>query len=123
MISLRRWPVLASSALLMSVLLAGCVSTPTNAPSAATQQRIEAAQTRADHEALAASYDKDAADARAAAANHRRMAKSYQSYQPGRGGGNMTAHCNSVAANYDRIATEYDGMAIMHRQLASQAKS
>lgn len=123
MISLRRWPVLASSALLMSVVLSGCVSTLPSAPAAATQQRIEAAQTRADHEALAASYDKDAADARAAAANHRKMAKSYQSYQPGRGGGNMTAHCNSVAANYDRIATEYDGMAIMHRQLASQAKS
>jgi outer membrane murein-binding lipoprotein Lpp len=123
MISLRRWPVLASSALLMSVVLAGCVSTPTSAPSAATHQRIEAAQTRADHEALAASYAKDAADARAAAANHRRMAKSYQSYQPGRGGGNMTAHCNSVAGSYERIATEYDGMAITHRQLASQVKS
>jgi outer membrane murein-binding lipoprotein Lpp len=107
----------------MSVVLSGCVSTLTSAPSAATQQRIEAAQTRADHEALAASYDKEAADARAAAVNHRKMAKSYLNYQPGRGGGNMTAHCNSVAGSYDRIATEYDGMAIMHRQLASQAKS
>ena len=122
MISLRRWPVLASSALLMSAVLTACVSPPTSAPSGATQQRIEAAQTRADHEALAASYDKEAADARAAAANHRKMAKSYQSYQPGRGGGNMTAHCNSVAGSYEQIATEYDGMAMMHRRLASQAK-
>jgi hypothetical protein len=123
MISLRRWSVLTSSVLLMSVVLAGCVSTPSSAPSEATQQRIEAAQTRADHEALAAFYETEAADARTVAANHRKMAKSYQSYQPGRGGGNMTAHCNSVAASYERIATEYDGMAVMHRQLASQAKS
>jgi len=106
----------------MSAVLTACVSPPTSAPSGATQQRIEAAQTRADHEALAASYDKEAADARAAAANHRKMAKSYQSYQPGRGGGNMTAHCNSVAGSYEQIATEYDGMAMMHRRLASQVK-
>lgn len=123
MIDFRRWPVISLSVLLISVGLAGCVSAPTSTPSAAIQQRIEAAQTRADHETLVAYYDKEAADARAAAVNHRKMAESYQSYQPGRGGGNMTAHCNSVASSYERIATEYDSMAIMHRLLAGQAKS
>lgn len=34
------------------------------------------------------------------------MAVSYQSYQPGRGGGNMKAHCNAIARSYECVATE-----------------
>jgi hypothetical protein len=64
MIKLGKWPMLASSALLISIALAGCASGPTSTPTAATQQRIEAAQSRADHEALAAYYDREAAAAR-----------------------------------------------------------
>lgn len=121
--NLLKWPALVSSALLVSLALAGCVSTLTSAPSAATQQRIEAAQTRADHEALASFYDQEAANARAAAVEHRKMAKGYLSYQPGRGGGNMVAHCNSVASSYDKIAVDFDGMSASHRRMAGQAKS
>jgi len=118
-----KWPKLATSALLLSIALIGCASQPSSAPSAATQQRIEAAQTRADHEALAVYYDKEAAAARATAAEHRKMAKSYQTYQAGRGGGNMPAHCNAIVRSYEGIATEFDAMAADHRRMAGQAKS
>ena len=122
MLNIGRWPKVGASALLVSIALAGCAVGPTSVPAVVTQQRIEAARTPADHEALAADYAKDAVSARAKAAEHRKMAASYQRYQPGRGGGNMQAHCNALVRNYEAIAAEFDGMAAGHRQMAVQAK-
>jgi hypothetical protein len=122
MLNIGRWPKIGVSALLVSIALAGCAVGPTSVPGAVTEQRIEAARTPADHEALAADFAQDAAGARAKAAEHRRMAASYRNYQPGRGGGNMQAHCNALVRNYEAIAAEFDGMAAAHRQMAVQAK-
>ncbi len=110
------------SALLLSVVLAGCASGP-KAPSPELQQQIEAARTRTDHEALTTHYVQQAAGARAIAAEHRRMAITYARMSPsGRGGATMPAHCNAIANAQDGIAAAYDGMAADHRQLAGQAK-
>ncbi len=118
MINRQEWPKHVASALLLSIVLAGCASGPTSAPVPELQQRIEAAQTRADHEALALNYDREAAAARAKAAEHRNMARSYR----GRSGGSMEAHCNSLVRNYESVATEFEGLAADHRQMAAQAK-
>ncbi len=109
---------IASLALLLGIALSGCAGITASTPPA-VQQQIEAARTPADHEALVAYYDREAAAARVKAADHRKMARSYQG---GRGGASMPAHCNSVANSFDAIATEYDGMAASHRQLAQEAK-
>lgn len=123
MLNIGRWPKVGASALLASIVLAGCAVGPTRVPSVVNQQKIEAARTPADHEALAADYAQDAVGARAKAAEHRRMAPSYQSYPSLRGGGvNMQAHCNALVRNYEAIAAEFDGMAAGHRQMAVQAK-
>ena len=111
-----------ASALALSVVLAGCASGP-KPPSPELQQQIEAARTSTDHEALTTHYVRQAAGARAIAAEHRKMAISYARMPPGgRGGGSMPAHCNAIAAAQDGIAAEYEGMAAAHRQLAGQAK-
>lgn len=102
--------------------LGGCAAIAT-APSPALQQQIEAATTRADHEALAVHYDKAAGEARATAAEHHRMANSYGgAYATGRGGASMPAHCNAIARRYEEIAADYDAMAAVHRQTAQQSK-
>ena len=111
-----------ASAVLLSVVLAGCTSGPT-APPSDLLQRIESARTQADHESLAAYYDREAAAARANAATHRKMATSYQGmYAGGRGGASMPAHCNAIVRSQEAIAAEYDGMAAGHRQMGQQAK-
>lgn len=111
-----------ASALLLSVVLAGCASGP-NAPSPELQQRIEAARTRSDHEALVTYYKEEAAAARARATEHRKMAKGYQGMvSAGRGGASMPAHCNAIVRNYESIALEYEGMAESHQQMAKQAQ-
>ena len=113
---------LASVLLLVGIALSGCAGLAT-APSPALQQQIEAARTRADHEALVKFYNGEAATARAKAAEHRKMATSYQGMiAGGRGSGNMPAHCNAIASSFESIATQFDGMAADHRQMADQAK-
>lgn len=111
-----------ASALLLSVVLTGCASGP-SAPSPELQQRIESARTRSDHEGLVTYYNQEAAAVRAKAAEHRKMAKSYQGMAvSGKGGGSMQSHCNAIVSSYEGMAVEYDGLAASHRQMAEQAK-
>ena len=112
----------ATPMLLAGFALSGC-SVASTAPTPTLQQQIEAARTRSDHETLAAYYNGEAAAARAKAAEHRKLGKSYQSQAAsGRGGASMPSHCNALANNFDGAAVEFDGMAASHKQLAEQAK-
>ncbi|MDE2297608.1 MAG: hypothetical protein KGL99_03780 [Burkholderiales bacterium] len=114
--------LLWSGIALGGLALSGCAAVST-APSLQLLQQIETAHTRADHEALATYYDRQAAAARATAAEHRQMATTYKGIAfAGKGGAGMPAHCNAIVSNYESVAAEYDGMAAGHRQLAEQAK-
>ena len=113
----------ASAVLSVGLALSGCADTATSAPTPSLQQRIEAAHTRADHQALAAYYNGEAAAARAKAAEHREMIKAYhKQVAGGHGNANMATHCNSLITGYESIAADYERMATSHRQMAEQAK-
>ena len=108
--------------LLLSVMLASGVSAQT-ATSPELLQRTESARTQGDYESLATYYDQQAATARGIAAEHRKMAKSYQGMiAGGRGGASMPAHCNAIAGKNDGLAKDYEAMAVAYRQMAKQAK-
>jgi hypothetical protein len=86
---------------------------------------IEKAKTAADHEAIAARYEKQAADAKKEADIHRKMEKSYS--VGGAGGAKGTAialpqHCAALAKHYDELAQEYTTLAKAHRDMAKAAK-
>jgi hypothetical protein len=108
-----------TSALLLSLVIAGCASDPT-APSADLLQRIESARTRGDHQALSTHYEQQAAAARATAAEHRKMAKSYE-FEP-RAAARMVAHCNAIVREQEGVAAEFEGMAEGHWELAKRAQ-
>lgn len=105
--------------MVLSILLTACASAPTSSPAPDLQQQIETATTRADHEALALSFDREAATARDKAAEHRKMAKAYVG---ARSGASMQAHCNAIVRDYESVAKEFEGLAADHRQIATQAK-
>ena len=88
-----------------------------------TQAQIEAASSAAQHEALARSYDEEAAAAEMKANSHGKMAQTYRlassSKMPSSA---MTEHCNRLEKDYRDVADEYRSMAALHRQMASQAK-
>ena len=116
MLRLDKWPHRIGPALLLSVVLTGCASGPSSSAAPDLQQRIETAITRADHEALALSYDREAAMARDKAAEHRKMVKAYIG---ARSGARLQAHCNDIARNYESVAMEYEELAGDHRQIAA----
>ena len=84
---------------------------------------IENAKTAADHERIAAMYDKQAADAKKQAELHRKMEKSY-SVGPAAGKGTATPlpqHCAALAKHYDEVAQEDATLAAAHREMAKAA--
>jgi hypothetical protein len=78
------------------------------------KQMITNAKTPADHEAIAAYYDKEAQVNEAKAALHRGMANIYA--KPG-----MTAHCNNLAKDFRRAANEDKALAAEQRAMAEKA--
>jgi hypothetical protein len=97
------------------LLMAPCIGTADQA----MMDKISAAKTPADHEALAAEYAKQAADAKAKAVEHEQMAKTYAGAV--REKLHFDQHCHALAAYYRSIAKEFDAMAEAHRKLAKQA--
>jgi hypothetical protein len=111
--------------LLAGAALAGVLRTPIRPVTAEDQPNIEEmvknAKTPADHLALAARYDKLAADAQAQAASHRTMAETYKGSASPKGVVRSTAmvgHCMTLAKSFDAQAKEYKAMAEAHRQMA-----
>lgn len=86
---------------------------------------IEGAKTAADHEAIAAQYDKQAAEAKKQAELHRKMEKSYATGSFAGGKVSPTPlpqHCAALAKHYESIAQEDTTLAAAHRAMAKAAK-
>lgn len=81
---------------------------------AVSAARIEAARTPADHEAIARSYDEEAAGLERKAQAHEAMARTYRS-----GGGTPKGHGPSMTSHCDRLVTQYRGAAQEARALAA----
>ena len=77
-------------------------------------QMIAKAKTPADHEAIAAYYDREAQGNEAKAILHRDSANIYA--KPG-----MTAHCNNLSKELHRAAEEDRALAAEHRAMAQKS--
>lgn len=83
--------------------------------------QIAAAKTPADHEAIAKSYDAEAAAADAKAAAHESMAKTYRLGGSPKGSHTaMAAHCEKLVNQYRSVAEENRQLAATHRQMAKE---
>lgn len=90
------------------------------AGSVVTPAQISAATTPADHEAIAAAYDKEAASLEAKAREHEQMAQAYGSAgsKKGMDSASMHAHCAKLASQYRAAAAENRELAKQHRAMA-----
>ncbi len=88
-----------------------------------TEAQIAAAKTPADHEAIAKSYDADAAAAQAEASKHEAMARAYGTAGgPKKTGPNsMVRHCERLVKSYTDAAADYRALAAEHRSMAQDA--
>jgi len=85
-----------------------------------TPAQISAATTAADHEAIAAAYDKEAAGLETKAKQHEQMAKAYSSAgtKKGMDSASMHAHCAKLAKQYSEAAAENRELAKQHRAMS-----
>jgi hypothetical protein len=84
---------------------------------------IATAKTAADHEAIAAYFDKEAAEAQAKVESHSKMGEDYKKL----GGAaieklHIEQHCERLTKSYARAADEAKALAAAHREMAKQAE-
>jgi len=85
------------------------------------EQMITEAKTPADHEAIAAYYEKEAQEAHKKHAEHQRMEEWYKKNAALNKSG-FSTHCDLIATNFDKTAKEYEALAKLHKDLAKAAK-
>lgn len=104
-----------------AALAAGPASRAIAADTADIEAKITAAKTPADHEAIAAYYDQQAAEVRTKIDEHKKMAVDYKKL-PHNSKVHFDQHCDALSRDYAAAAKEYDALAKAHRQMAKQAK-
>lgn len=99
----------------------GCATVQIPSPS---EKAVASAKTKADHEAVAQSYEGAAATAKTEAQKHRNLAESYHRAPAGRGEGThgMASHCENLANLYEKAAEEYMELAKAHGETATDMK-
>lgn len=83
-------------------------------------QMITSAKTPADHEAIAAFYDQEAADAKSKAELHRKTADTYRQMKISKPV-YMAEMCDGIAAGFKKTASDAENLAKMHREMAKKA--
>jgi hypothetical protein len=85
------------------------------------EQMIAEAKTPADHEAIAAYYEKEAQEAHTKHAEHQKMEELYQK-NPALNKSGFSFHCKQIALNYEKTAKDYEDLAKLHKEMAKTAK-
>jgi hypothetical protein len=78
------------------------------------EKAVREAKTPADHEAIAAYYDKEATTATAKVEEHRRLAETYRSIAGSKGPLPMEGHCQQLAQTYESAAADNAALATAH---------
>jgi len=84
------------------------------------EQMIRNAKTPADHEAIAAYYEQEAAETKKKADLHRRAAESYRKMNIAKPVG-MANMYDGIAAMWDKIAADNSKLAEAHQEMAKKA--
>ena len=116
-----------STSIAIAVVLAlgaGIVLIPSHGNAKMNMEQMEmAAKTPADHQNLAKHYEAMAAEARAKAEMHRKMAEDYRKM-----GGAIVSkvhfdeHCDALVKSFLAEAGEYDALAKAHLEMAKETK-
>lgn len=112
--------------------LGGCASEGPVKP-AGLEQKIQAARTRADHQEIAAIYEKQAGVDKEAIERHRNLARAYErgwvwtdprdhGFSARKVNFTLAAHCEKLARIYQQAVDENLALAKEHRRLAAEMK-
>ena len=127
---LRAWLVTLSGHAAIACAAVALAAEPL--PPEITAEAIDAAHTAEQHEAIAKAYAREAADAHAAATEHRNMSNppggSTYLMRPGADDRRLNAeptvllyHCRNLAESLERAGREADALAQAHHMMAERA--
>ena len=123
---MKRITMLLVAGLVLFAAAGQLITTAGAQPAAITDdnlsQMTESAKTPADHQAIAAYYEQQAADAKKKAALHRNEADTYRKLKISKPVG-MAEMCDEIAAMWDKIAHHYSKLAKAHQEMAKSAGS
>lgn len=113
---------ISGAAVALALSVGGYAIAAGESQSAPMAQQIQNAKTRADHEALAATYQQEAMELQQKADKHKEMAVAYSKIGFLEEKHGLVTHCNQLAKKYAEAAKEASEMAALERSLADKAK-
>jgi hypothetical protein len=105
------------TAILLASLLTPAIASASDMKDADIAQKIAAASTAEEHQALADYYRQQAASAAEKVKGHEAMLESY-----GRPYDNMKQHCRRLISSYKEEQKEYEALADLHAKQAAKSK-
>jgi hypothetical protein len=116
---MKKWKRLSVEGILLALCVFGYVSIGSTEEGKPIEQMISEAKTPADHEAIAAYYEKEAQAAHEKHAQHQEMGEAYakQAKAGPRKRTGSVAHCTAIAGQFEQIAKEYEALAQMHEKM------
>ena len=119
---MKTWKTIGTMVGILAVVALGYLPFSAAEDGKNIEQMISQAKTPADHEAIAAYYDKEAQDAHQKHALHQQFSKSYSTVPVLKTKTGAVAHCDTIAKKYEDIAKEDEALAKMHRDMAKAGK-
>ncbi len=119
---MKTWTIISAAVAAFAIGALGYLPFSSAQEGKTIEQMIAEAKTPADHEAIAAYYEKEAQEAHQKHAEHQQMSDSYATIPVLKTKTGAVAHCNTIAKNYEKIAKEYEALAKMHKEMAKHAK-
>ncbi len=118
---MRMWKHLSVAVGILGIVALGSLPFSSAQEGKSIEQQISDAKTPADHEAIAAYYEKQAQEAHQLHAEHQQYSKSYRALPVLKTKTGAVAHCNTIAKKYEDIAKEYEALAKLHHGMAKSA--
>ena len=119
---MKTWKNIGAIAAVLAIVALGFLSFGLAEEGKNIEQMITEAKTPADHEAIAAYYEKEAQEARQKHKEHQQMSNSYATVPVLKTKTGAVSHCNTIAKKYQDIAKEYEALAKLHKNMAKSAK-
>ena len=119
---MRRWRTTLAAVAGLGLMVVISLPFVLAQPGDTIEQQIREANTPADHQALAAWYEKEAQAAQQLASKHFMMRDVYAAARAMERKDQAGEHCAFVAKKYQDMAKEYETLAAIHRMVAEQLK-
>jgi len=117
------WRTMSLALALFTIGTVGAVSFTLAAEGQSLEQMVAAAKTPADHEAIAAYYEKEAQAAYQKHAEHKKLADFYNLTPALKSKSTtLSSHCGDAAKKYEGIAKDYQALAKQHKEMAKSTK-